>query len=153
MAPPASSGDGESSSSAAEKEEKIEEIEAEKDPFAASDKLNQPAELVGGFKKTRDPSATDLTTALATLEVTTLPPAEATQSTRIAIEGSRESTAGSNSAARKPLSARLSRASATPGAADWTPRSSSAPRRLFGSRKGSAGSNFCIYYNSFCFSR
>lgn len=87
MAPPASSGDGESSSATAEKEEKIEEIEAEKDPFAASDKLNQPAELVGGFKKTRDPSATDLTTALATLEVTTLPPAEATQSTRIAVEG------------------------------------------------------------------
>lgn len=71
-----------------QKEEKpAEESEAEKDPFAASDKINQPQELVGGFKKNRDPSATDLTKALAGLEVTTLPPAEATQSTHIAVEG------------------------------------------------------------------
>lgn len=70
-----------------QKEEKEEESEAEKDPFAASEKINQPEELVSGFKKTRDPSATDLTKALATLEVTTLPPAEATQSTHIAVEG------------------------------------------------------------------
>uniref|UniRef100_A0A803QA22 MHD domain-containing protein n=1 Tax=Cannabis sativa TaxID=3483 RepID=A0A803QA22_CANSA len=70
-----------------DQKEEIEEIEAEKDPFAASDKINEPAELVGGFKKNRDPSATDLTKALAGLEVTTLPPAEATQSTHIAVEG------------------------------------------------------------------
>lgn len=70
-----------------QKEEKVEESESEKDPFAASEKINQPEELVSGFKKTRDPSATDLTKALATLEVTTLPPAEATQSTHIAVEG------------------------------------------------------------------
>ncbi|EXB54750.1 hypothetical protein L484_012850 [Morus notabilis] len=70
-----------------DQEEKVEESEGEKDPFAASEKINQPEELVSGFKKTRDPSATDLTKALATLEVTTLPPAEATQSTHIAVEG------------------------------------------------------------------
>ncbi|PON97912.1 Muniscin C-terminal [Trema orientale] len=70
-----------------QKEEKPEEDEAEKDPFAASDKINQPEELVGRFKKIRDPSATDLTKALAGIEVTTLPPAEATQSTHIAVEG------------------------------------------------------------------
>ncbi|KAL5549143.1 hypothetical protein UlMin_004374 [Ulmus minor] len=70
-----------------QKQENEEESEGEKDPFAASEKINQPEELVGGFKKNRDPSATDLTKALAGLEVTTLPPAEATQSTRIAVEG------------------------------------------------------------------
>ncbi|PON75959.1 Muniscin C-terminal [Parasponia andersonii] len=70
-----------------QKEEKLEENEAEKDPFAASEKINQPEELVGRFKKIRDPSATDLTKALAGIEVTTLPPAEATQSTHIAVEG------------------------------------------------------------------
>ncbi|CAN6552156.1 unnamed protein product [Malus baccata var. baccata] len=70
-----------------EKDQNLEnedESQAEKDPFAASEKINQPEELVSGFKKNKDPSATDLTTALATLEVTTLPPAEATQSTHIA---------------------------------------------------------------------
>ncbi|KAM0985952.1 hypothetical protein ACFX13_013408 [Malus domestica] len=73
-----------------EKDQNLEnedESQAEKDPFAASEKINQPEELVSGFKKNKDPSATDLTTALATLEVTTLPPAEATQSTHIAVEG------------------------------------------------------------------
>ncbi|XP_021893149.1 uncharacterized protein LOC110811085 [Carica papaya] len=67
---------------------KSEETEAEnKDPFAASDAVSKEEELVGGFKKNRDPSATDLTVALAGLEVTTLPPAEATQSTHISVEG------------------------------------------------------------------
>ncbi|KAI4335422.1 hypothetical protein L6164_014067 [Bauhinia variegata] len=66
---------------------KAEESPAEKDPFAASDAINKPQELVGGFKKTKDPSATDLTVALAGLEVTTLPPPEATQSTQINVEG------------------------------------------------------------------
>ncbi|KAF7838047.1 muniscin carboxy-terminal mu-like domain protein [Senna tora] len=66
---------------------KPEESSAENDPFAASDAINKPQELMGGFKKTKDPSATDLTTALAGLEVTTLPPPEATQSTHINVEG------------------------------------------------------------------
>ncbi|KAI4377678.1 hypothetical protein MLD38_015265 [Melastoma candidum] len=64
-----------------------EEEEGPKDPFAASDNLNKPQELVGGFKKNKDPSATDLTLALVGLEVPALPPAEATQSTNIQVEG------------------------------------------------------------------
>ena len=61
---------------------KKEEPEVEnKDPFAAREEINKEKELVGGFKKTKDPSSQDLTLALAGLEVTTLPPAEATQST------------------------------------------------------------------------
>ncbi|KAG6705729.1 hypothetical protein I3843_07G188600 [Carya illinoinensis] len=68
--------------------EQQEETQAEKDPFAASDTINQPQDLVGGFKKNKDPSSsTDLTLALAGLEVTPLPPAEATQSTYIGVEG------------------------------------------------------------------
>ncbi|KAK7388510.1 hypothetical protein VNO78_23327 [Psophocarpus tetragonolobus] len=64
-----------------------QESQAEKDPFAASDAINKPQELVEGFKKTKDPSGTDLTTALEGLDVTTLPPPEATQSTHINVEG------------------------------------------------------------------
>ncbi|KAK4789667.1 hypothetical protein SAY86_016971 [Trapa natans] len=60
---------------------------AQKDPFAASDKLNEPEELVSGFKKSKDSLPADLTVALAGLEVPTLPPAEATQSTHIGVEG------------------------------------------------------------------
>ncbi|KAL1086138.1 hypothetical protein V6Z11_D08G097000 [Gossypium hirsutum] len=74
-------------SNANEKMIKAEESEAEKDPFAASEAINKQEDLVGGFKKTKDASATDLTLALAGLEVTTLPPAEATQSTDITVEG------------------------------------------------------------------
>ncbi|KFK27297.1 hypothetical protein AALP_AA8G364100 [Arabis alpina] len=71
-----------------ESEQLKEEPEPEnKDPFAASETMNKEKELVGGFKKTKDPSSTDLTLALAGLEVTTLPPAEATQSTHINVEG------------------------------------------------------------------
>uniref|UniRef100_A0A1J3ITD2 FCH domain only protein 1 n=1 Tax=Noccaea caerulescens TaxID=107243 RepID=A0A1J3ITD2_NOCCA len=71
-----------------ESEQLQEEPEPEnKDPFAASETINKEKELVGGFKKTKDPSSTDLTLALAGLEVTTLPPAEATQSTHINVEG------------------------------------------------------------------
>ncbi|KAF8400323.1 hypothetical protein HHK36_013620 [Tetracentron sinense] len=70
-----------------QQQEKPEESPAENDPFAASEALNKPVELVGGFKKNKDPSASDLTTALAGLEITTLPPAEATQSTFIGVEG------------------------------------------------------------------
>lgn len=76
-----SSGQGE------EKDEnKVEEKEEEHDPFAASDKISQPESLVEGFKKDKDQSA-DLAKALAGLEVTTLPPAAATESTHIGVEG------------------------------------------------------------------
>ncbi|MED6191552.1 hypothetical protein PIB30_001283 [Stylosanthes scabra] len=70
-----------------ESQQKPEEAAVEKDPFAASDAINKPQDLAGGFKKTKDASATDLTLALAGLEVTTLPPPEATQSTQINVEG------------------------------------------------------------------
>ncbi|KAK9027401.1 hypothetical protein V6N11_067237 [Hibiscus sabdariffa] len=70
-----------------EKMIKAEESEAEKDPFAASEAMNKQEDLAGGFKKAKDLSANDLTLALAGLEVTTLPPAEATQSTDITVEG------------------------------------------------------------------
>lgn len=66
--------------------EESEESNVEKDPFAASEAVNKEQELVGGFKKNKG-SSTDLTVALAGLEVTTLPPAEATQSTHINVEG------------------------------------------------------------------
>lgn len=64
-----------------------EDAAGPKDPFAASDKLNEPEELVSGFKKSKDSLPADLTVALAGLEVPTLPPAEATQSTHIGVEG------------------------------------------------------------------
>ncbi|KAM7508421.1 hypothetical protein LguiA_018874 [Lonicera macranthoides] len=66
-------------------QQKAEEVEVE-DPFAASDALNKPEELVGAFKKDKDQSS-DLTKALADLEVTTLPPPAATESTHIGVEG------------------------------------------------------------------
>ncbi|XP_077216683.1 uncharacterized protein LOC143851221 [Tasmannia lanceolata] len=66
---------------------KVEESAVEKDPFAASDAVNKQQELVGGFKKSKDASASDLTLALVGLDVTTLPPAAATQSTFIGVEG------------------------------------------------------------------
>uniref|UniRef100_A0A6V7QSM5 MHD domain-containing protein n=1 Tax=Ananas comosus var. bracteatus TaxID=296719 RepID=A0A6V7QSM5_ANACO len=65
-------------------------IAPSKDPFAASELINKPEEaLVGGFKKSKDPAsaAADPTAALAGLEVTTLPPAEATKPTFIGVEG------------------------------------------------------------------
>ncbi|XP_077238314.1 uncharacterized protein LOC143879693 [Tasmannia lanceolata] len=70
-----------------QQQQKDEESNVEKDPFAASDVVNKPQELVGGFKKNKDASASDLTLALAGLDVTTLPPAAATQSTFIGVEG------------------------------------------------------------------
>ncbi|CAI0413206.1 unnamed protein product [Linum tenue] len=68
------------------KEEKEEEKDVPKDPFAASEAVNKQEDLAGEFKKDKS-QASDLTLALAGLEVTTLPPAEATQATRIAVEG------------------------------------------------------------------
>ncbi|KAJ7955778.1 FCH domain only protein 1 [Quillaja saponaria] len=70
-----------------EQQQKAEDSPAEVDPFAASDAINKPQELVTGFKKNKDASANDLTLALSGLEVTTLPPPEATQSTHINVEG------------------------------------------------------------------
>ncbi|KAM7472791.1 hypothetical protein LguiA_010974 [Lonicera macranthoides] len=70
-----------------EQQQKTEEDPVEKDPFAASDALNKPEELVGGFKKDKKAQPDDLTKALAGLEVTTLPPAAATDSTHIGVEG------------------------------------------------------------------
>lgn len=69
-----------------QKLEKQEEPEVPKDPFAASETINKQEELVGEFKKDKSQS-TDLSLALAGLEVTTLPPAEATQATHINVEG------------------------------------------------------------------
>lgn len=70
-----------------EQKQEEEEGEKEKDPFAASDVLSKPESLVGAFKKEKDPSATDLSLALAGLEITTLPPPAATESTHIGVEG------------------------------------------------------------------
>lgn len=67
--------------------EKEDDALAVKDPFAASEVLNKPEALVDGFKKNKDKSASDLTTALAGLEVSPLPPAEATKPTQINVEG------------------------------------------------------------------
>lgn len=65
---------------------KQEDDQTEKDPFAASDNLNKPVDLVGGFKKDKD-QASDMAIVLSGLEVTTLPPAAATESTHIGVEG------------------------------------------------------------------
>ncbi|KAM0017820.1 putative Mu domain-containing protein [Helianthus debilis subsp. tardiflorus] len=67
-------------------ESKQEDDQAEKDPFAASDNLDKPVDLVGGFKKDKE-QASDLSIVLSGLEVTTLPPAAATESTHIGVEG------------------------------------------------------------------
>ncbi|KAK2977656.1 hypothetical protein RJ640_015653 [Escallonia rubra] len=72
--------------SSGENDLKVEEEQVEKDPFAASDALNKPEELVGGFTKDKNQYG-DLTKALAGIEVTTLPPAAATESTHIGVEG------------------------------------------------------------------
>ncbi|CAL9115554.1 unnamed protein product [Musa textilis] len=73
-----------------QKDQTEEAAQEEKDPFAASERINKPDEaLVGGFKKSKDQTAStaDPTLALAGLEVTTLPPAEATKPTFIGVEG------------------------------------------------------------------
>ncbi|CAN0908454.1 TSET complex member tstC [Linum grandiflorum] len=68
------------------KEEKEEEKEETKDPFAASEVVNKQEDLAGEFKKDES-QAKDLTLALAGLEVTALPNAEATKATHINVEG------------------------------------------------------------------
>ncbi|PKA48698.1 hypothetical protein AXF42_Ash018515 [Apostasia shenzhenica] len=73
-----------------QKEPAAEVALEEKDPFAASDKVNKPEEaLVGGFKKASIAanSASDPAAVLAGLEVTALPPKEATKPTFIGVEG------------------------------------------------------------------
>ncbi|KAL2499230.1 hypothetical protein Adt_24780 [Abeliophyllum distichum] len=72
-----------------EKEQsQVEEDEGEKDPFAASDRINKPEEmLMEGFKKDKGSGVSDVSKALAGLEVTSLPPATATESTHIGVEG------------------------------------------------------------------
>lgn len=67
---------------------KTDETEVEKDPFAASDRINKPDEmLIEGFKKDKDGGVSDVSKALAGLEVTALPPAAAAESTHIGVEG------------------------------------------------------------------
>ncbi|KAL3841040.1 hypothetical protein ACJIZ3_025631 [Penstemon smallii] len=67
---------------------KVEESEEEKDPFAASDRIGKPEEmLMEGFKKDKALAISDASKALAGLEVTSLPPAAATESTHIGVEG------------------------------------------------------------------
>ncbi|CAN1748268.1 hypothetical protein LINPERHAP1_LOCUS3355 [Linum perenne] len=68
------------------KEENEEEKEEAKDPFAASEVVNKQEDLAGEFKKDKT-QAKDLTLALAGLEVTALPNAEATKATHINVEG------------------------------------------------------------------
>ncbi|XP_074579186.1 uncharacterized protein LOC141835707 [Curcuma longa] len=73
-----------------QKDQPEEATPEQKDPFAASDRIDKPDEaLVGGFKKNKDLAAStaDPTLALAGLEVTALPPAEATKPTFIGVEG------------------------------------------------------------------
>lgn len=66
-------------------EEPATAAQEEKDPFAASETINKPEEaLVGGFKKTKE---SDAAAALAGLDVTSLPPAEATKPTFVGVEG------------------------------------------------------------------
>lgn len=67
---------------------KIEELEGEKDPFAASDRIHNPSEmLMEGFKKDKEGGISDMSKALAGLEVTSLPPTTATESMHIGVEG------------------------------------------------------------------
>ncbi|XP_065848780.1 uncharacterized protein [Euphorbia lathyris] len=69
-----------------QKQEKQDEPDGPVDPFAASETINKQEDLMGDFKKDKTQSS-DLALALAGLEVTTLPPAEATQATHINVEG------------------------------------------------------------------
>ncbi|XP_073141660.1 uncharacterized protein [Henckelia pumila] len=67
---------------------KVEESDGEKDPFAASERINKPEEmLMEGFKKDKELGISDVSKALAGLDVTSLPPAAATESTHIGVEG------------------------------------------------------------------
>lgn len=73
-----------------EQQYQSEEAPVEMDPFAAGEKIIKPEEaLVGGFKKRKDTASAvaDPTAALAGLEVTTLPPAEAMKPAFIGVEG------------------------------------------------------------------
>ncbi|KAG6414422.1 hypothetical protein SASPL_127144 [Salvia splendens] len=80
---------GLSSHQGEEKEkEKVNNIDNESDPFAASDRIHKPDEmLMEGFKKDKEGGVSDMSKALAGLEVTALPPSAATESTHIGVEG------------------------------------------------------------------
>lgn len=62
-----------------------EKPEENVDPFAVSDKINKPEELAGGFKKSKDPS--DVTAALADLEVPKTIAGSNVASTLVGVEG------------------------------------------------------------------
>eukprot|EP00249_Psilotum_nudum_P003491 c16903_g1_i2 orf=220-2154(-) len=69
----------------------VEEAPAQKpseneDPFAASEKINRPEELAGGFKKSKEP-VSNVTSALAELEVPTMAPSTTAESMFIGVEG------------------------------------------------------------------
>ncbi|XP_031501127.1 uncharacterized protein LOC116264845 [Nymphaea colorata] len=85
IAPAPQSSAAQTSQQQQQPEQPAEEA-VEKDPFAASDAINKPEALVGGFNKAKD-APSDLSVALAGLEVTALPPAAASQSTFIGVEG------------------------------------------------------------------
>ncbi|KAL1534036.1 hypothetical protein AAHA92_31440 [Salvia divinorum] len=68
--------------------EKATKIDGEMDPFAASDRIHKPDEmLMEGFKKDKEGGVSDMSKALAGLQVTALPPSAATESTHIGVEG------------------------------------------------------------------
>ncbi|ERN09706.1 uncharacterized protein LOC18437863 [Amborella trichopoda] len=75
-----------SSNSTTQEPQKEAETQAEQDPFAASDAVAKTNELAGGFKKDKE-GVSDVTKALAGLEITTLPPASAAKPTFIGVEG------------------------------------------------------------------
>lgn len=74
------------SSAAQTSQQKSDEKPANEDPFAVSDTVNKTDELAGGFKKNKE-SPSDVTLALAELEVTTLKTSSAAESTFIGVEG------------------------------------------------------------------
>lgn len=74
-----------STASQASQQQPVEKPE-NKDPFAVSDTLNKPDELAGGFKK-NNASSSDVTAALAELEVTKLTTNATAESMFIGVEG------------------------------------------------------------------
>ena len=64
---------------------KREEYKEDENPFVASDAINKPDSLIGGFKKDKDVNL-DMTKALVGLEVILSPPSKAFP-TRITVEG------------------------------------------------------------------
>ncbi|KAF5739718.1 hypothetical protein HS088_TW12G00928 [Tripterygium wilfordii] len=117
-----------------QQQEKQEESIAEKDPFAASEAINKREELVGGFKKNKDNSASDLTVALAALEVTTLSPAAATESTHIGVEGFEGDYGGIEFSNEQASLGETFESLVMHGGGDWMHQSLSVPRKLRNSK-------------------